>query len=156
MKRSLMPLGIILVAVGILFITFKIGLFVLSWMWPLLLTGAGWLLHRMYFRGSAAPIVLIPGGLFLISSLPLIYANWFGWDSMKYLWPIALFGAAFGLYEYYRYGHVVDRMLFLVASGLGILSAVALCVTLFMKLNLIFLALVLIVAGAVLIQRARQ
>jgi hypothetical protein len=155
MNRSIMPIGFILLVLGIGFITIKLGMTLFGLLWPLLLLVAGWLLHKMYFRGNLPAIALVPGGLLVISSLPLLYGNWFGWDALIYLWPLFLFGASIGIYEYYRYGRSSDRTLAVLAIALGVVSAVALSVTLFIKLSFMFVAIVLVVVGIVLIRRSK-
>jgi hypothetical protein len=155
MNRSIMPIGVILLLLGAVFIVVKLGMTIFGLFWPLLLLAGGWLLHKLYFRGHLPAIALAPGGLLVISSLPLLYGNWFGWESLKYLWPLFLFGAAIGIYEYYRYGRSNDRTLAVLAIALGIVSAVALSVSLFIKLSFIFVAIVLVVVGIVLIRRSK-
>jgi hypothetical protein len=150
-----MPIGVILLVIGIGFILFNVGIMLLKLLWPLLLLALGWILHRMYFRGNLPAFVLAPGGFLVISSLPLLYGQWFGWDSLTYLWPLLLFGAAIGIYEFYKYGRSTDRTLAFMAIVLGIVSGIALCVTLFIKLSFMFVAIVLVIAGFFLIRRAK-
>lgn len=155
MSRSLLPVGFILLMIGIVFISFKIGVVLLTLFWPLILLAAGWMFHRMVFRSGAPVQLLVPGGLFVISSLPLLYGTLIDWAALKYLWPLFLFGLAIGLYEYYRYARHSDTRLFAIATGAGVVAAISLSVTLFMKLGFFFVAILLIVAGFLMIRRAR-
>jgi hypothetical protein len=155
MKRSLMPLGLILVLVGVVYILFQAGLVLLQFLWPLFILLIGWLLHRWFFRGNAPAIVLIPGGLFVVSSLPLLYGNWVSWSDLSYLWPLFVFGLAIGIYEYHKYSYTKDQMMFLLSISLGVVAVIALAVTLFIKLSFLFLAALLILGGFFLIRRAR-
>ena len=144
-----------MLVVGLIFITIQIGFVIISYLWPIFLLLIGWVLHRMYFRGTVPAIVLIPGGLFVISSLPLLYGRWFGWEALIYLWPLFLFGLAIGLYEYYRYSQSYDQNLFVASIGIGIVAAVSLSVTLFIKLSFTFIALLFVVVGFLLLRRTK-
>lgn len=75
---------------------------------------------------------------------------------MSYLWPGFILGVAIGLYEMHLFDRGSDRGVLLGAMVLGIISAVFFGLTLLIHLGIYVIALILVVAGLVMMFRKRN
>ncbi|CAM3233188.1 hypothetical protein PALU110988_10310 [Paenibacillus lupini] len=152
--------GIIVLLVGVVILLGKLGVFSFlgAIFWPLLVLIPGILLHVFYFGRLLPAAVLVPGGILTVSALLFMVCNIFGWDVLKYLWPLFLFGVAVGLYEYYLFGSSRPRVALTASIALAVASAVFLLLVLLWSWGIYIVALVLMVAGGwmVITNRSRR
>ncbi|RJE90794.1 hypothetical protein D3P07_01445 [Paenibacillus sp. 1011MAR3C5] len=143
--------GIILLLAGVIILLGKIGVFGFlgAIFWPLLVLIPGVLLHVLYFGRVVPAVMLVPGGMLVVYALLFIICNIFGWDSLKYLWPMFIFGFAAGLYEYYMFGGAsVPRVVFTASIALAIASVLFLVLILMWSWGIYLIAALFIAAGA--------
>jgi len=147
--RNTFIIGITLIAVAIVLLLGKLGVFALlgRLFWPLLILGAGLVLHALYYMRVAPAGVLVPGGALAVYSLIFLICNLFGWGLMKYLWPGFLFGVSAGLYEYYRFDRYSPADVYKAAFILAAVSAVLFAATLLFSLHVYLLIVILLAAG---------
>ncbi|MCA0753802.1 hypothetical protein KP806_02000 [Paenibacillus sp. N4] len=150
MSNNKYSAGIILLLAGVVILLGKLGVFSFlgAIFWPLLVLIPGLLLHVLYFGRLAPAIVLVPGGMLIVYALLFIVCNLFGWDSLKYLWPLFIFGVAAGLYEYYLFGSSRQRILLTSSIALAAASAAFIVLVLLWSWGIYAIAAVLIGAGA--------
>lgn len=155
MNRNNVSIGMLLIAVAIVLLLGKLGVFgfLLSVLWPLFVLAAGLLLHLFYFNRTLPAGVLVPGGIIVTYSLMFLYCNVFGWGAMSYLWPGYIFGVAVGLYEFYFFERQNDRGVLVASVILAVIAAVFFGLTILAKLGIYFIAIVLVIAGILLIWR---
>ncbi|MFC4305608.1 hypothetical protein [Cohnella boryungensis] len=155
MNRQSAAIGIGVVAVGLLILLGKLGVFAFigAVFWPLFILIPGVLLHVLYFGRMVPSVALIPAGILTVVSIVLLIGNWFGWGLMKYLWPLFLFAVAAGLYEYYVFGYSRSKQIWLAAIGLAVLSLVLFAMTLLWTWGIYLLAAGLIGLGGWLVLR---
>jgi hypothetical protein len=124
--------GIILLLVGVVILLGKLGVFSFlgAVFWPLLVLIPGLLIHVLYFGRLVPAVALVPGGMLIVYALLFIVCNGFGWDNLKYLWPLFIFGVAAGLYEYYLFGSSRPQVVFRAALALAAASALFLVLVL--------------------------
>jgi hypothetical protein len=151
-------IGLIIVAVGIILLLGKLGVFGFVWQlfWPVLILGAGLLLHALYFNRTLPSGILILAGILITISVLFLLCTLFGWGLMKYLWPGFLFAVAVGLYEYYVFDKHSPRETFFVAVGLTIVSGVLFGMTILSTVGITFIALILIAVGAYMMFNKRR
>lgn len=149
-------IGIFIVIAGVVILLGKLGVigFLGKALWPLLILIPGLLAHYFVFARMVPSIVLVPGGMLTVYGLLFIFCNWFGWDKMKYAWPVLILGVAVGLYEYYLSDPYQSRGVFVAAAALGVVSLLLLFITLWNSM-LYFLAFVLILLGLWLVFRRK-
>ncbi|GGF82958.1 hypothetical protein [Paenibacillus aceti] len=145
--------GILILSAGIIILLGKLGVFSFLGraLWPLLLLIPGILLHMWYFWRKGPVELLVPGGILVVYSLIFFIGNFGGWQTLKYIWPAFLLGIAVGLFEYDFCSPKRQQGVFAGALVIGILSVALLGWTLFTWSVLYLLAIVLIIAGIVLI-----
>lgn len=150
--------GIILLIAGIIILLGKVGVFGFlgAIFWPLLVLIPGVLLHVLYFGRLLPAVALVPGGMLVVYALLFIVCNIAGWESLKYLWPLFLFGVAAGLYEYYMFGSNVPRVVFTASLVTGVASIVFLLLILLWSWGIYLVAAALIAAGAWMMLGARK
>lgn len=155
MNRQSAAVGIMVLAVGLIILLGKLGVFAFigAVFWPLFILIPGVLLHVLYFGRMVPSVALIPAGILTVVSLILLVGNWFGWGLMKYLWPLFPFAVAVGLYEYYTFGYNRSRQIGSAAIGLAVLSFVMFGMTLIWTWGIYLLAVVLIGVGAWIVLR---
>lgn len=148
MQRNQYSLGVIIIAVGIVIILGKLGIFSFAWkiLWPLMLLAPGLLFHALFFTRIMPAAVLVPGGILTTYGLMFIFCNIFGWHSMVYLWPGFIFGVAVGLYEFYFFDR--QRPIFIASLILAIISGLFFSFTLLFTGGIYIIALILILIGA--------
>ncbi len=149
MPKNKYSAGIILLVVGVVILLGKAGVFGFlgSVFWPLLVLIPGILIHVLYFGRLIPAVMLIPGGVLVVYSLLFILCNIFGWDSLKYLWPLFIAGIAAGLYEYYLFGSNVPRIVLTAALALAAATVLIFAVTLMWSWGIYVIAAAFIGAG---------
>ncbi|MEK3882535.1 hypothetical protein [Paenibacillus sp. PL2-23] len=142
--------GIILLLAGVLILLGKLGVFSFlgAIFWPLLVLIPGVLLHVLYFGRVVPAVMLVPGGMLVVYAVLFMLCNIFGWDSLRYLWPVFLLGAAAGLYEYYMFGSNAPRIVLTASIALGAVSMLFLVLILLWSWGIYLIAGLLIAAGA--------
>ncbi|WP_239617393.1 hypothetical protein [Cohnella mopanensis] len=155
MNRQSAAVGIGVVAVGLIILLGKLGVFAFigAVFWPLFILIPGLLLHVLYFGRMVPSITLIPAGILTVVSIILLIGNWFGWGSMKYLWPFFLFAIAVGLYEYHVFGYSRNKQIWSIAIGLAVISLVLFFMTLLWTWGIYLFAAALIGFGVWLVVR---
>lgn len=127
-RNSNIVIGVILIAMGTLFLASNLGYLNFTWnyIWPLALLVPGIYMHFAFFTGiDKNPGILVPGGI-LTTYGALFYANVFlGWHIMSDLWPMFLIGIAVGLFELYIFGNR-DKGLLIPVGILGSIGLSAL------------------------------
>lgn len=155
MTRNRYSIGLVIVAVGIVLLLGKLGIFGFFWglLWPFFIMAIGVLLHMLFFGKLLPSGVLIPGGILITISLLFLFCNIFGWSAMAYLWPGYLFAVAVGLYEYYIFDKYKPRGAYTASLVLTIVAALFFALTLLFSISIYFIALVLIIGGLALVWR---
>lgn len=150
MPKNKFSAGIILLLAGIIIVLGKWGVFGFlgSIFWPLLVLIPGILIHVLYFGRIMPAVSLIPGGILVVYSLLFILCNIFGWDSLKYLWPMFILGIAVGLYEYYLFGSGVPKVVWTSAIILAATAVLFFVFALMWSWGIYLVAALLIGAGA--------
>ncbi|WP_139997845.1 MULTISPECIES: hypothetical protein [Paenibacillus] len=150
--------GIILLLAGLVILLGKLGVFGFlgSIFWPLLVLIPGILLHVLYFGRLVPAVVLVPGGMLVVYAVLFIVCNLFGWDKLKYLWPLFIFGVAAGLYEYYLFGSSRPRVVLTASMALAAASAVFFVLVLLWSWGIYAIAAALIAAGVWLMLSKRR
>ncbi|PYI54618.1 LiaF transmembrane domain-containing protein [Paenibacillus flagellatus] len=153
MSNNRYSVGLIIVAVGIVLLLGKLGVFGFFWgtFWPVFLLAPGLLFHALYFNRTLPSGVLIPGGILVTISILFFLCTLFGWGLMAYLWPGFIFAVAVGLYEFYLFDKHSPRGTLVAALVLAIVSGVLFGMTILFTVGIYFIALVLIAVGAYLI-----
>lgn len=151
-------MGLIIVAVGIVLLLGKLGIFGFFWglLWPVFILAIGVLLHMLFFGRMLPSGVLIPAGILITISLIFFFCNIFGWAAMEYLWPGFIFAVAVGLYEFYLFDKDKPRGAFTAAVILAVVAALFFGLTLLFTVGIYFIALVLIIGGAVMFMKPRR
>lgn len=142
--------GIIVLLAGVVILLGKLGVFSFlgAVFWPMLVLIPGILLHVFYFGRLLPAVVLVPGGILTVYALVFMVCNLFGWDAIKYLWPLFILGIAVGLYEYYLLGSSRPRVVLTASIALAAASAVFLVLVLLWSWGIYAIAIALIAAGA--------
>ncbi|MFD0672041.1 hypothetical protein [Cohnella sp. GCM10027633] len=155
MNRQSAAVGILVLTVGLIILLGKLGVFAFigAVFWPLFILIPGILLHVLYFGRMLPAVVLVPGGILTVISVVLLIGNWFGWGTMKYLWPMFPFSVAVGLYEYHVFGYNRSREIWLAAVGLAAISILLFCLTIIWTWGIYLIAAGLIAVGAWLVMK---
>ncbi|MFD2116244.1 hypothetical protein ACFSTH_08855 [Paenibacillus yanchengensis] len=150
MPKNKFSAGIILLLAGIIIVLGKWGVFGFlgSIFWPLLVLIPGILIHVLYFGRLIPAVSLVPGGILVVYSLLFILCNIFGWDNLKYLWPMFILGIAVGLYEYYMFGSGVPKVVWTSAIVLAATAVLFFVLALMWSWGIYLVAALLIGAGA--------
>lgn len=154
-------MGVVLLAIGALMLFFGRGEAIgtghlIGYMWPsLFVIPLGLFFHWMYFSmtGRRGTGLLIPGGILatagVVCQIAMLTDGW------SFMWPGFIFSVAVGLFEFYFFGSR-NKWLLIPINILTVLSV--LFFTVFSIGTLLsrfthqpFMAMVLILAGAVLI-----
>lgn len=149
MTRNKYSVGMLLIAIAIVLLLGKLGVFAIlgKLFWPLIVLGIGALLHALFYMRIAPPAVVVPGGMLITYSLIFLFCNIFGWSFMKYLWPGFIFGIAVGLYELHMVDRHSPRSVFTLAVIIALVSAVLFAMTLLFSLSIYLIAFILVVVG---------
>ena len=155
MKNNSYALGIAIMALGVVILLGKLGVFAFigSALWPLFLLLPGLLLHALFFYRKLPAVVLIPGGILTFISLLFFYCILFGWSSMSYLWPGFILAVSLGLYEFYLFEGSRPRGALIAAVALALVAAAFFVFMLIFTAGIYFLAVALIAVGAFLLMR---
>jgi hypothetical protein len=155
MAKNNYSIGIVLIAAAVFLLLGKLGIFHFlgSLLWPLFVLIPGLLLHFFYFNRVLPSGVLVPGGMLVTYSLMFFFCNILGWHTMGYLWPGFIFGVAVGLYELYIFNRQSDRRVLTAAIVVAITAAALFAMMLLLKLSIYFIALLLVLAGIVIMMR---
>ncbi|SEB41400.1 hypothetical protein [Paenibacillus sp. GP183] len=155
MSRNNYSIGMILIAVAVVLLLGKLGVFhFLGFLlWPLLILVPGLLLHFLFFNRVLPAGVLVPGGMLITYSLMFFFCNLFGWHAMGYIWPGFIFGVAVGLYEFYIFNRDSDRNIRTVSIVLAVLAAALFLMMILFKVGIYLIALLLVLAGILIIMR---
>ena len=150
--------GIILLLVGVVILLGKVGVFSFlgAIFWPLLILIPGILLHVLFFGRLIPAALLVPGGMLVVYALLFVVCNIFGWDVLKYLWPLFLFGISVGLYEYYMFGSSTPRIVLTAAIAIAAASALFLVLVLMWSWGIYVIAAALIAAGIWMMYGSRR
>ncbi|MBB6675587.1 hypothetical protein [Cohnella nanjingensis] len=155
MNKQSAAVGVLVLAAGLIILLGKLGVFTVigAVFWPLAVLVPGILLHVLYFGRVLPAITLVPAGILTVVSVLLMIGNWFGWGTMKYIWPLFLLAAAVGLYEYYVFGFVRSRAVWTASMLLAAASVLLFFMTLLWTWGIYLLALILIGFGIWLVMR---
>jgi hypothetical protein len=155
LKNNSYALGIAIMALGIVILLGKLGVFsfIGSTLWPLFVLLPGLLLHALFFNRMLPSIALIPAGILTFTALLFFYCNIFGWRSMSYLWPGFILAVSLGFYEYYLFDANRPRGALVTAVILAAVAAAFFVFMLMFTAMIYFLAVVLIAVGAYLLFR---
>jgi hypothetical protein len=151
-------IGLIIVAVGVVLLLGKLGVFGFFWdvFWPVFVLAPGLLLHALYFSRVLPSGVLIPGGILVTNSIIFFLCTIFSWNLMAYLWPGFIFAVAVGLYEFYLFDKYSPRGTLVAAVILAVVSGVCFSMTILFTVGIYFIAFVLIIVGAYMIFNKRR
>lgn len=149
--------GILLLIVGVLILLGKAGLFSFLGMmfWPLLVLIPGILIHVLYFGRVLPAITLVLAGTLVVYALLFMFCNIFGWDSLRYIWPLFIFGVAVGMFEYHLFGSPKQRYIRTIAVGLGVASLLCLLLIALWGWGIYVVALLCVLAGLYLMYGSR-
>lgn len=158
MTNNRYSIGLIIVAVGVILLLGKLGVFGFFWevFWPVFVLAPGLLLHALYFSRVLPSGVLIPGGILVTNSILFFLCTIFSWKLMAYLWPGFIFAVAVGLYEYYMFDKRSPRSTLVAAVTLAIISGILFGMTILFTIGIYFIALALIVVGAYILLNKRR
>jgi hypothetical protein len=151
-------IGLIIVAIGVVLLLGKIGVFGWIWdlFWPVVLLLPGLLLHALYFNRVLPAPVLVPGGFLVTSSIVFFLCSIFSWNLIGYVWPGFILAVAVGLYEWYMFDKQSPRSTLAAAVILAVLSAVFFGMTILFTVGIYVIAVILIVIGAYLLFNRRR
>ncbi len=98
--------GIILIAIGFLFLGQNLNWFNIRWdhLWPLLLMGGGLLFWIGWLAKRREIGLLMPGTILLTYGALFLYCENNGWFWMETLWPVFLLGPGLGFLFMYLLG----------------------------------------------------
>lgn len=158
MSNNRYSIGIIIVAIGVILLLGKLGVFGFFWnvFWPVFVLIPGLLLHALYFSRVLPAGVLIPGGILVTQSILFFLCTIFSWNLMAYLWPGFIFAVAVGLYEYYLFEKYSPRGVLVAAIVLAVVSAVCFSMTILFSVGIYFIAFLLIAGGIYMIFNKRR
>lgn len=158
MKNKQQGIGIWVLVAGVVILLGKLGVFsfIGAVFWPILIIIPGIMLHFLFFAQVFSASILIPGGILTTYGLLFLFCNWFGWNSMQYLWPFFIFGVAAGLYEYYMFSNPKPRAAYNAALILTLIFVLIFIVTLIWAVGIYVIAVALILIGLVLVCWGRR
>jgi hypothetical protein len=102
-NRSLVP-GIILIALGILFLLPNFVAVRGRDLWPLLMIGAGIVFYVAFFLNRSNFGLLMPATILTVYGSLFYYCKIEGWESITTLWPFFMIGPGLGLILMYLFG----------------------------------------------------
>ena len=119
--RSPIP-GIMLIALGVLFLIANLSHYNLESLWPVFVLGPGVAFIVMFFRDRNNYGVLMPGTILTVIGLLFFACTMYGWDQMERLWPLFIMAPGLGFVMMYLFGKH-ERGLLIPAgilTGLGL------------------------------------
>ena len=102
-QRSLVP-GIILIALGLLFLIPRLLNVHLGELWPLLIFGGGIGFYVGFIHDRSNYGLLMPGTILSVIGLLFLYCTFEGWYMMETLWPIFIIAPGVGFVLMYLFG----------------------------------------------------
>lgn len=153
MTNRTLPLGLAIIAAGIIILLGKLGFFtaVIAWFWPLAPIALGVWLHTAVWRRRLPDAAFVPGALLVGAGIACLLCAWFGWYWMRALWPLLPLSLAVGLYEFSASQR--ESTLRTAAYAIGGVSLLALLISMFVFMNGYVVALLLIAAGVAIVAR---
>jgi len=121
-KKSNLTWGVLLIAMGILFLIANFSRVGMETLWPIFPLAVGIGFWIGYFNDRKNFGLLMPGSILVVVSLLFFYCNSSGWWHMEELWPVFILAPAAGFIAMY-FGGPRDQGLLIPA---GILTAVGL------------------------------
>lgn len=103
-QRSPLP-GIILIALGVLFLIGNIADVHLGALWPVFVLGPGIAFFVMFARDRKTYGVLMPATILTVSGLLFFACTLYGWELMNRLWPLFLLAPGIGFVLLYLFGN---------------------------------------------------
>jgi len=150
-QRSFAP-GIILIALGILFLLPRFFHVHLAQLWPFFILGGGIAFYIAFIADRSNYGLLMPGTILTVIGLLFFYCTVEGWYMMETLWPFFIIAPGLGFALMYLFGNK-ERGLLIPA---GILLALG-CFFLLARTEYDYLwPLVLIAFGVFLLVAPRQ
>lgn len=127
MKKGNLFWGIVLVALGVFFLSYNLFGFHLRSipkLWPLLIILMGAFCEWSYFCQKKNPGLLVPGGIFLVTGLVFEFETLTQWRYAAYTWPIYPLAVAIGLFQLYLFSNRPRPLLIpvLLLSGVTLLA----------------------------------
>jgi hypothetical protein len=103
-NRSPIGLGVLLIAVGAIFLA--VNLLEMSWrsLWPLLLVAGAAINFVIFLTDRRNVGALMPATILLIYGALFQYCALLGWWRMSELWPVFILGPGLGLFMMYLFG----------------------------------------------------
>lgn len=147
MKTTLI-IGVILIALGILFLGPSLNIFSLTVMWPaiLLLIGIGFFMA--YFAAPKLYGLLMPASVLVLFSIPFFMCTFSGdWRQMDRLWPLFVLAVAVGFLFMYFLG---GKQRGLMVTGLILVGFSAVSYVIVSYIKLVF-PILFIVGGLVMV-----
>ncbi|MDF2658480.1 MAG: hypothetical protein K0Q94_1271 [Paenibacillus sp.] len=153
MSNNRYSVGLIIVAVGIVLLLGKLGVFGFFWevFWPIFILAPGLLFHALYFSRVLPSGVLIPGGILTTISIIFFLCTIISWELIAYLWPAFILAPAVGLYEFYLFDKRSPRGVLLAAAILAVIAGLLFSMTILFTVGIYFIAIILIAVGGYLI-----
>ena len=147
--------GVVIIAIGVLLLLGKMGLFEITGgqIWPMFVLIPGVFFHFLFFAKGVPSGVLVPGGILSTYSIMFFFCNLVGWEAMSYLWPGFILGVAIGLFEAYFFDPNKSKAAFIGSAILATISAVFFCFTLIFTSGIYVIAVALILIGVIMISK---
>lgn len=102
-QRSLVP-GVILIALGILFLLPRFFQIHVSELWPIFVIGGGIAFYVGFFADRTNYGLLMPGTILTVIGLLFFYCTIEGWYMMENLWPFFIIAPGLGFVLMYMLG----------------------------------------------------
>lgn len=158
MSKNQYAVGLLFLAVGLVILLGKLGLFAFigTNIWPLFVLIPGILMHVLFFGRLLPAFMLIPGAILTINALIFFFCIAFGWSYMQFMWPFFIFGVAVGLYEYHLFEMSHPKFPLTVAIILALVAASFFVIMVFWGWGMYIIAAGLIVAGGWMMTAGRR
>lgn len=144
--------GIVLIALGVLFLVFNFTDLRPRELWPLLFIAGGFYFYGLYFFDRQNYGVLMPATILTLYGLLFLYCATSGWDLMRGLWPMFMIAPGLGFLLMYVLGKKETGLLIpgWILTGIGIVFLFA-----FHEGGMLFPALLIIVGVVLLLSHRR-
>ncbi len=124
-SRNLAP-GLLLIALGAIFLAGNLGAFSLLDLWPVLLIVLGLFFFVLWLRERPNYGLLMPASILVVVGLLFLYCQNNGWWYMRDLWPVFIIAPGVGFFLMYFLGEQEGGLLIpgsiLLGVGLVIMS----------------------------------
>lgn len=149
-KKHNLIWGILLIAVGGIFLIGNFTSLGMDGLWPLFPLAVGIAFWVGYFHDKKNFGLLMPGSILIVVSLLFFYCIFYGWWRMEYLWPVFILAPAAGFVAMY-FGGTKEPGLLIPAGILGTIGFIFL----FLSYGFgNFWPIMLIIAGVLIIMLA--